>query len=80
VTPDDFLVTRASPFAVAALDLHNAANDQLLWELTGDPMEGNYAVAQWVERAAEKNPDRSDVYRRFLDRISVPSRCLRLGR
>jgi len=43
-------------------------------------MEGNYAGAQWVERAAEKNPDRSDVYRRFLDRISVPSRCLWLGR
>ncbi len=40
----------------------------------------NYAGAQWVERAAEKNPDRSDVYRRFLDRISVPSRCLWLGR
>ncbi len=33
-------------------------------------MECNYVGARWVERGAEKNPDRSDVYRRFLDRIS----------
>ncbi|MDN5764024.1 MAG: hypothetical protein L0H41_17135 [Microlunatus sp.] len=53
-----------------ALDFGNSANNQLLWELTGDPMECHYAGARWVERAAKANPSQAEVYRRFLDRIS----------
>lgn len=51
-----------------ALDFRNTANNQLLWELTGDPMERHYAGARWVEQAAEENPAQAEVYRRFLDR------------
>ena len=53
-----------------ALDFANNANNQLLWELTGEPMACHYAGARWVERAAEENPAQAEVYRRFLDRIS----------
>lgn len=52
-----------------ALDFRNTAKNQLLWELTGEPMECHYAGAHWVERAAEENPDQAEV-RRFLDRIT----------
>lgn len=33
-----------------AVDFHNSANNQLLWELTGDPMERHCAGARWVEQ------------------------------
>jgi len=70
VTPDDFLVTRASPFAVAALDLREQpAALGTHRRPDGRQLRG----AQWVERAAEKNADRSDVYRRFLDRGLDPA-------
>lgn len=53
-----------------AIDVENAANNQLLWDLSGDPMECHDAGARWVKQAAAADPDRADVYGRFLDRIS----------
>ena len=47
-----------------ASDFRNSANNQLLWALTGDPMECHYAGTRWVERAAEEN-HQTEVYRRF---------------
>lgn len=74
MTEDDQLDEHDDQVAVTvqllALDLRNSANNHLLWELTGEPMECYYAGVRWIERAAEENPDQAEVYRRFLDRIS----------
>lgn len=53
-----------------AIDPRDVTNTQMLWELTGDPMECHYAGARWVKQAAARDPDRAAVYGRFLDRIS----------
>lgn len=53
-----------------AIDPQNNANNRLLWEATGDPMECHYAGARWVENAAAADPGRADIYARFLRRIS----------
>ncbi|MDN5803022.1 MAG: hypothetical protein L0H26_00285 [Microlunatus sp.] len=53
-----------------AIDPQNNANNRLLWEATGDPMECHYTGARWVENAAAGDPARADIYARFLTRIS----------
>jgi len=54
-----------------AIDPQDSTNTRLLWEATGDPMECHYAGARWVRDAADADPERTDIYDRFLGRIST---------